>query len=65
MSSVGEGVMSRRCNCIGVITKRGSPLLVYSLARSSFNQWVPGLIPGGSKGIVNLFGAGMPRDNYW
>ena len=32
--------------CVGVIDQTGSPLLVYSLVRSSFNQWVSGSIPG-------------------
>ena len=38
--------MSQRCKCVGVIDQMGSPLLVYSLAHLSFNQWVLGSIPG-------------------
>ena len=66
MSSVREGVMSRRYMCVGVIDQTG---------KSSFGLFVSALVfesvdPGfdsrlGYKKIVNLFGAGMPRDYYW
>ena len=42
-----------------VYIKWGSPLLVYSLARSSFNQGSRVLFPAGLQGIVNLRGAGI------
>ena len=43
-------------------TKRKSPLLVYSLTRSSFNQGSWARFPAGSQRIVNLCGACMPRE---
>ena len=46
-------------------TKRGSPLLVYSLVDSSFNQGSRARFPAGSQRTVNSFGAGMPREYYW
>ena len=42
--------------------KGGIPLLVYSLVHSSFNQGFQVRFPAGSQRLVNLFGAGMPRD---
>ena len=45
--------------CILLIhTWRGSPLLAYSLSRSSFNPRIPGLIPG-SAGLRKLIDAGI------
>ena len=57
--------MSRRYKCVGVIDHMGSPLLVYSLAHSSFNQWVPGSIPGWVTENCEFIGAGMPCEYYW
>ena len=41
------------------------PLLAYSLARLSVNQWSQVQFAAGPQGIVNLFGAGMPREYCW